>query len=200
MSDYTPATNFTTKDGLASGDPEKTILGADVDAEFTAIQTAVASKLDNPSTDALKAAIALPGVVGFHATPSGDQASVATGTNTKVLFATETYDFGADFASSTFTAPDTGIYIVTACVQTLTIISDGLSCQAWFLRNGTTELSAVRETTGVANTVILNLTWIGRLTAGQTMDVYFRHNLGSDVTLDSVGTFGQMSFSGARLS
>lgn len=46
MSDYTQTTDFSAKDALSSGDPEKIILGADVDVEFTAIQTAVATKYD----------------------------------------------------------------------------------------------------------------------------------------------------------
>ena len=49
MSDYSQITTFTTKDGLSTGDPEKIIAGADFDAEFGAISTAIASKYD--STD-----------------------------------------------------------------------------------------------------------------------------------------------------
>lgn len=49
MSDYSQVTIFTTKDSLSSGDPEKIILGADVDGEFSAISTAIATKYD--STD-----------------------------------------------------------------------------------------------------------------------------------------------------
>jgi hypothetical protein len=47
MSDYTPITDFSVKDGLTANDPEKIIAGADVDAEFTAIQTAILSKFDS---------------------------------------------------------------------------------------------------------------------------------------------------------
>ena len=49
MSDYSQLTNFTAKDALSAGDAEKIILGADVDAEFGAISTAIATKYD--STD-----------------------------------------------------------------------------------------------------------------------------------------------------
>lgn len=44
MSDYTKTTDFSAKDALASGDPEKLAVGADVDAEYDAIAVAVASK------------------------------------------------------------------------------------------------------------------------------------------------------------
>ena len=46
MSDYTPTTDFSAKDALLTSDPEKLILGADFDVEFSAIQTAVATKFD----------------------------------------------------------------------------------------------------------------------------------------------------------
>ena len=46
MSDYTRTQNFTAKDSLDTGDPEKVITGADVDSEFNAIATAIATKED----------------------------------------------------------------------------------------------------------------------------------------------------------
>jgi len=49
MSDYSQITNFTAKDALSAGDAEKIILGSDVDAELSAISTAIATKYD--STD-----------------------------------------------------------------------------------------------------------------------------------------------------
>lgn len=47
MSDYTQTTDFSAKDALTAGDPEKAILGSDVDVEFAAIQTAIATKYDS---------------------------------------------------------------------------------------------------------------------------------------------------------
>lgn len=49
MSNYTKATNFAVKDGLPSGNPAKLIKGTEIDTEFTAIQTAVATKADEIS-------------------------------------------------------------------------------------------------------------------------------------------------------
>jgi hypothetical protein len=49
MSNYTKTTNFTAKDSLVSGNPSKVVKGAEIDAEFTAIQTAVNSKSDAAS-------------------------------------------------------------------------------------------------------------------------------------------------------
>jgi len=49
MSDYTKTTNFTAKDALASGNPNKVIKGSEFDLEFGAVATAIATKFD--STD-----------------------------------------------------------------------------------------------------------------------------------------------------
>jgi len=46
MSDYTRTQNFTAKDSLDTGDPEKVITGADMDGELNAIATAIATKED----------------------------------------------------------------------------------------------------------------------------------------------------------
>ena len=65
MSDYTKATNFTLKDGLTTGDPQKIIKGADIDAEYNAIASAVSSKSDLNSPT-------------FTGTPSAPTASTGT--------------------------------------------------------------------------------------------------------------------------
>lgn len=44
MSDYTKIVNYAAKDTLVEGDPNKIIKGTELDAEFVAIQTAVATK------------------------------------------------------------------------------------------------------------------------------------------------------------
>lgn len=51
MSDYVKATNFYAKDALLTGNPDKLIKGAEIDAEYNAIATAVASKanLNSPN-------------------------------------------------------------------------------------------------------------------------------------------------------
>lgn len=65
MSDYTKATNFTLKDGLTTGDPQKIIKGSEIDAEYNAIASAVSSKADlNGPT--------------FTGTPSAPTASTGT--------------------------------------------------------------------------------------------------------------------------
>jgi hypothetical protein len=52
MSDYVKATNFAIKDGLPTGDPNKKVKGTEINDEFVAIQTAIATKA-NLSSPAL---------------------------------------------------------------------------------------------------------------------------------------------------
>lgn len=49
MSNYSPTTDFSIKDGLTPGDSEKIILGSDFDVEFDAIATHIATKYDTTS-------------------------------------------------------------------------------------------------------------------------------------------------------
>ena len=49
MSNYTKATNFATKDTLTSGDPLKIVKGTEINTEFDAISTAIATKADTAS-------------------------------------------------------------------------------------------------------------------------------------------------------
>ena len=67
MSNYTQLTNFATKDNLSSGNANKIVKGAEINAEFVAIETAVNSKAD----------IASP---TFTGTPAAPTASSSTNT------------------------------------------------------------------------------------------------------------------------
>jgi hypothetical protein len=49
MANYVKITDYQAKDSLTSGDPAKIIQGAEINDEFNAIQTAIASKADSAS-------------------------------------------------------------------------------------------------------------------------------------------------------
>lgn len=53
MANYIKATNFAIKDSLTTGDPAKVVKGTEIDTEFTAIESAVASKRDTATAVAL---------------------------------------------------------------------------------------------------------------------------------------------------
>jgi hypothetical protein len=67
MADYNKATNFTAKDVLPSGNAGKIVKGTEIDIEFTAIASSIASKADINS----------PALTG---TPTGPTASAGTST------------------------------------------------------------------------------------------------------------------------
>lgn len=59
MSDYSQVNDYSAKDALSTGNPLKLIKGSDIDAEFAAISTAIASKFD--TTDVASAGEAQAG-------------------------------------------------------------------------------------------------------------------------------------------
>jgi len=73
MADYSKATNFTAKDGLPTGNAGKIVKGTELDTEFTAISSAIASKANINSPT-------------FTGTPAGPTAS--SGTNTTQIATT----------------------------------------------------------------------------------------------------------------
>jgi len=70
VSNYTKATNFATKDSLNTGNPSKIVKGTEIDTEFNAISSAIASKSD----------LASPTFTGTPAAPTA-----TTGSNTTQL-------------------------------------------------------------------------------------------------------------------
>lgn len=61
MSDYTKTTDFAAKDALASGNPSKAVVGTEIDDEFNAIATAVATKYDSNDDNQANGIAALDG-------------------------------------------------------------------------------------------------------------------------------------------
>lgn len=93
MSNYSQLTLFTPKDALVTGNPLKLLRGAEFDAEFAAISTAIATKLDTTAAGALganpSASVGLSAVNGVASTfirsdgaPALSQAIVPTWTGT----------------------------------------------------------------------------------------------------------------------
>ena len=78
MAQYVKATNFASKDALLSGDPNKIVKGAEIDDEFSAIQTAVNSKADTLSPTLTGTPLAPTATAGTVSTQVATTAFVGT--------------------------------------------------------------------------------------------------------------------------
>ena len=74
-------------------------------------------------------AIIKPLQPAFMAYPAEAQADLATGSNITVVLGTERFDQGGDFASSTFTAPVTGKYLLSAMIGLTNMDTDSSTYQ-----------------------------------------------------------------------
>ena len=61
--------------------------------------------------------LTLPLQPAFQAIPASAQNNIAINTNVTIVFGTERFDVGANFASNAFTAPVTGKYLLTALLR-----------------------------------------------------------------------------------
>jgi hypothetical protein len=82
MANYVKATNFYTKDALLTGNPNKIIKGAEIDAEYNAIATAVASKADTTSPTFTGTPVAPTASAGNNTTQLATTAFVTTAVGT----------------------------------------------------------------------------------------------------------------------
>ena len=78
MSDYSKSTNFTTKDTLPTGNSNKIVKGTELDTEFTAIASAIASKANTSSPDLLGTPTAPTAAAGTNTTQIATCAFVIT--------------------------------------------------------------------------------------------------------------------------
>lgn len=88
MSNYTKATDFAAKDALITGNPAKVIKGVDINAEFSAIETAIATKYDSATLGASGGS----SLVGFIQSGTG---AVSTTVQAKLRESVSVKDFGA---------------------------------------------------------------------------------------------------------
>ncbi len=93
MSNYTKATDFAAKDALITGNPAKVIKGIDINTEFVAIETAIATKYDSATLGASGGGA----LIGYL--PQGTGA-VATTVQAKLRESVSVLDFGASAAAS----------------------------------------------------------------------------------------------------
>jgi hypothetical protein len=117
LSNYTKATNFASKDALSTGNPSKVIKGTEIDAEYTAIASAISSKADSNS----------PTLTGTPLAPTA-----SSGTNTTQIATTA-------FVATAVTAamPSGGIILWSGSVATIPT--------GWVLCNGSNSTPDLRD-------------------------------------------------------
>jgi hypothetical protein len=150
MSNYTKATNFASKDSLSTGNPAKVIKGAEIDAEYTAIASAISSKSDSNS----------PTFTGTPLTPTA-----SAGTSTTQIASTA---FVATAVAAAI--PSGGIIIWSGSAASIP--------SGWYLCNGSNSTPdlrnrfvvgagstyAVADTGGSANAVVVSHTHTATVT------------------------------------
>jgi hypothetical protein len=117
LSNYTKATNFASKDSLSTGNPAKVIKGTEIDAEYTAIASAISSKADSNSPT-------------FTGTPLTTTASAGT-SNTQI-------------ASTAFVAAAISAAVPSGCII---IWSGSVASvpSGWYLCNGSNGTPDLRD-------------------------------------------------------
>jgi hypothetical protein len=143
LTDYTKATNFTSKDSLSTGNPLKIVKGTEIDTEFNNIQTAVATKADlyNPTftgtttipTVAISAG-SITGITDLAVADGGTGASTAANARTNLSAASS----GANSDITSITGLTTALTVAQGGTGAATLTANNV-----LLGNGTSSLQAV---------------------------------------------------------
>ena len=132
MTDYTKATNFTSKDSLSTGNPLKIVKGTEIDTEFNNIQTAVATKTDNANAAITGGSIT--GITDLAVADGGTGASTASGARTNLSAAAS----GANSDITSITGLTTPLAISQGGTASTTLTANNV-----LLGNGTSALQVV---------------------------------------------------------
>jgi hypothetical protein len=223
MSNYTKATNFATKDTLTSGDPLKIVKGTEINTEFDAISTAIATKADTASptftgtvtiptatvttatiTTATISAGTITGITDLAIADGGTGASTAANarTNLGLVIGTNVQAWDTDLDTwATKTAPS-GTVVGTSDSQTLTnkTLGSGTTLTVSVINSGT----VVASTSGTSIDFTGIPSWAKRITVmfvgvsgnGASMPTV---RLGTSGGIESTGYSGSTQTSGSAV-
>jgi hypothetical protein len=100
MTDYTKATNFASKDSLASGNALKIVKGTEIDTEFNSIATAIATKADLAGPTFTGTPTLPTGTVGVTQSSSDSSTKLATTAFVQAVLQT-LYPVGSIYTNAT---------------------------------------------------------------------------------------------------
>lgn len=172
MSNYVKATNFTTKDTLNTGDPNKIVKGTEIDTEFIAIASAIQSKAD----------LASPALTGIPTAPTAEfltnTAQIATTAFVQVAMQAA-YPVGSIYTNaSVATNP-----AVLLGFGTWTAFGAGRVMVGF--DSGNTLFDTVEETGGSADAIVVSHTHTATVT-----DPGHNHTVEAQPGLSNSGAFG----------
>ena len=137
----------------------------------------------------------------FYAYNSSTQASISTGSWVLITLDTEDHDDNSDFASSTFTAPENGVYYLSSALRFTSTTTPLGSFGVSFYINGGTKLINFGSMSGDAITTsasyVVSASPIIKLNAADTVQIrVFTSTSGTDI----IGTSERVTFfSGHKL-
>ena len=155
----------------------------------TPVSVFIKSLLDDADAATARTTLgAAPAVaeVSFRAWQSTAQ-SIAAATFTKLLFQTETYDVGGNFADSAFTAPVAGLYSFAAYVSSDQV--DGQVTQAAFYVNGVSNAFTTSTATGGPTFNTAQIFCTLKLAAGDVVTAYIYYGVAEDTRALEKETF-----------
>ena len=181
MSDYTKATNFTSKDSLSTGNPLKIVKGTEIDTEFNNIQTAIATKADlaSPTFSGSVTIVGgtITGITDLAVADGGTGASTASGARTNLSAASS----GANSDITSITGLTTALTVAQGGTGAATLTANNV-----LLGNGTSALQVVAPGT-VGNVLTSNGTTWTSATGGTVTSVATGNGL-SGGTITTTGT------------
>ncbi len=151
--------------------------------------------LEIPSTGVLEVSIGVNPISISQVTPSAwtnpycfraydsGGTTIADGTATKVLFATENFDPNNNFANSSYTAPVTGFYQINGRVAFATSISTGVAAIILIYVDGVEYSRGMADGTSFVSSSAYTVSDIVPCNVGQTIDIYmYQDSAGTEAT------------------
>jgi hypothetical protein len=171
MTDYTKATNFASKDSLASGNALKIVKGTEIDTEFNSISTAIATKADLNSASFTGTPSLPTGTTGVTQSSSDSSTKLATTAFVQAVLQT-LYPVGSIYTNATSsTNPATLIGFGTWTAFGAGKVMVGLD-------SGDATFSTVGNTGGSKDAIVVSHTHSATSTDAGHVHTYSSPNLG----------------------